>query len=176
VRTLAGLSVRGFNDRALLVHEDVKQEEKKFQAKSAQAEQAILKYNNTQLAKLQESFLKKSGGSVEEVQLEDNDEIVERVPSHKITNDLLKEGKTIDDIAKERDLSGDTILGHIEKLLEQGEKVSLLHTLPSKDIVKKVLQAFKKLDTTKLSPVYEHLDGKVSYRDLRIVRASTGVK
>ena len=76
------------------------------------------------------------------------------------------------EIAEARSFSVDTIIGHIEKLLELKEEVKLAHTLPPKKIVITVKKAFKELDTRKLTPVYEHLKGKYSYQDIRIVRAT----
>ena len=84
---------------------------------------------------------------------------------------MLDDGKTIDEIAKERDLSFDTIVGHVEKLLEYKETVTLEHTLPKEKDLLKITKAFEKLDTRKLTPVYDELGGKISYHDIRIVRA-----
>ena len=85
---------------------------------------------------------------------------------------MLKEKLTISEIAKLRHLSIDTIIGHIEKLVEMKEKVELKYVMPAKKDKDKILKTFKELKTHKLTPVFEHLKGKYSYQEIRIVRAS----
>ena len=84
---------------------------------------------------------------------------------------MLNEGKTLQEVALERKLSLDTVLGHIEKLREYKEDVTLDHTLPKKKEFDKIAKTFEKLDTRKLTPVYDALGGKVTYQDIRLVRA-----
>jgi ATP-dependent DNA helicase RecQ len=83
---------------------------------------------------------------------------------------LLDDGLTLKEIAVLRGVTEATIIGHIEKLVEEGEKVDLKHVLPNKKVVTDIEKAFKKLKTEKLSPVYEHLQGKYSYEMIRLVR------
>ncbi len=103
------------------------------------------------------------------------EEVEVKVPSHERTKEMLKEGLSLVEIAETRSLSVDTIIGHIEKLLELKEEVELKHTLPPKKITDAIKKAFKELDTRKLTPVYEHLKGKYSYQDIRLVRAFLGL-
>lgn len=165
--SLNGLYLKGFNHEALLVDAEVTRQDIVFRKKSEQAEKAILKYSKEELEGMQNVWLLKSGGSLEEV-----DEIDEEVKalSHVVTMEMLGKGLTIEEIAKTRDITEDTVITHIEKLIDQGEKINLEHILPKKAVVTKSMKAFDVLNTTKLTPVFDYLDGKISYRDLKVVR------
>jgi ATP-dependent exoDNAse (exonuclease V) alpha subunit len=175
LKSLEGLHLKGFNPQALMIAEQVREADATFRARSTQAENAILKYNEDELTKLHEKFLTEHGGSVTELDEEEAEEVAVKVPSHDRTKEMLKEGLSIIEIAEARSLSVDTIIGHIEKLLELKEEVELAHTLPPKKITDMIKKTFKELDTRKLTPVYEHLKGKCSYQDIRLVRAFLGL-
>ncbi len=172
LKSLGGLHLKGFNPQALMIADQVRAVDATFRTRSTQAENAIIKYSEEELTKLHEKFLMEHGGSLVELDEEEAEEIAVKVPSHEITKELLKEGLTILEIAERRSFSVDTIIGHIEKLLELKEELDLTHTMPPKKITVTIKKVFKELDTRKLTPVYDHLKGKYSYHDIRIVRAS----
>lgn len=172
LKTLEGLHLVGFNPQALQIGEAVREADHTFRTKSEQAERAVEKYSEKDLRSLQEVFLTNSGGTLVELDDEEAEEIQEKVPSHAKTQNLLKEGISIEEIAERRNLSVDTIIGHIEKLVELKEEVELTHVLPAKKDKDKIMKTFKELDTTKLTPVFEHLKGKYDYHQIRLVRAS----
>lgn len=169
--TLDGLYLKGFNPQALTISDEVREKDSSFRSKSGQAEDAITKYDEKDLLALHEKFILNKGGSVTELVIEHSDEPETKTASHIITKELLDAKKTIQDIADSRTLSIDTIIGHIEKLLEHKEALDLTHTIPKQKVVDTVASAFEKLDTRKLTPVYEHLKGKISYQEIRIIRA-----
>ena len=171
LKSLEGLHLKGFNPQALMIAEQVREADAIFRTRSTQAEQAITKYDDRELEKLHEKFLTERGGSITELDEVEAEEMSIKVPSHDRTKEMLKEGLSIIEIAESRSLSVDTIIGHIEKLLELKEEVELKHTLPPKKTTDMIKKAFKELDTRKLTPVYEHLKGKCSYQDIRLVRA-----
>ncbi len=169
--SLDGLYLKGFTKQALHIIERVREEDILFRKKSDNAEDALTKYSSEELERLHVSMLKEWGGSVEAVAIDDDlsdDEV--KTPSHMLTKTLLDEGKTIQEIAELRSISEDTVIGHIEKLKEYKEDVSLEHLLPKKKEFDTIASTFEKLDTRKLTPVFEALKGKVSYHTLRIVR------
>jgi ATP-dependent DNA helicase RecQ len=165
-----GLYLKGFNPQALMISEEVREKDSTFKAKSKQAEEAIQKYDTEKLNILHEKFLTESGGTLAELSEEEAEEVQEKTASHVTTKDLLNEGKTVKEIAEFRSLSIDTILGHIEKLREYKEDITLDHTLPKQKEFDKIAKTFEKLDTRKLTPVYDALGGKTSYQDIRLVR------
>ena len=87
---------------------------------------------------------------------------------------LWKAGKSLAEIGKARGLKTDTIVAHLEKLKEQGKiKAEEFKKLLPESILKslpEISQVFQELDTTKLSAVYDYLNGAYSYENLRLVR------
>jgi ATP-dependent exoDNAse (exonuclease V) alpha subunit len=168
--SLQGLHLRGFNGQAFMMSDSVREVDQVFKQKSDQAVEALKKYDKQKLQALHEKFLLASGGSVTEQEVKDSDvEVV--TPSHEKTASLLKDGKTLEEVALLRELSLDTILGHIEKIIELQGDVPLDHVIPKEKEFDKIAKTFKKLATRKLTPVYDALHGKVPYTTLRIVRA-----
>ncbi len=166
--TLEGLYLTGFNNEALMVSEEVREADELFHKKSAQASDALKKYTKEELEGMHNKRLLEVGGSLEEV-----DEISEEVKvlSHIVTKEMLDKGMTLEEIATFRDISVDTLITHIEKLVDQGETVALDKVLPKKTLLQKISKVFDELDTTKLTPIFDELGGKVSYNDIKLVRA-----
>jgi ATP-dependent exoDNAse (exonuclease V) alpha subunit len=172
LKSLDGLHLTGFNPQALMIAEDVREADSTFRQRSEQAENAVAKYTPAQLEVLHEAFLSSSGGVLSELDDEEAEEIQEKVASHTKTQEMLKAKASIEEIAERRNLSPETILGHIEKLVELKEQIDIDHVLPAKKDLDKIKKAFKELDTHKLTPVVEHLKGKYTYHEVRLVRAS----
>jgi uncharacterized protein YpbB len=166
------LHLIGITAQALYVDEQVREVDTKFKQSSVNASEAIRKYNKEKLQVLHDAFITKCGGHIESY----IDEVEDKPDTLTMTQKLLVEGKTLKEIVKARVLTEDTIIGHIEKLVERGEKLDLTHVLPSKKIVKEIKDAFKKLKTDKLSPVHSELHGKYSFGIIRLVRASLDTK
>jgi ATP-dependent exoDNAse (exonuclease V) alpha subunit len=169
--SLSGLYLKGFNPQALMISDDVKEMDDIFRARSSQAEDAIKKYDEKKLRALHEKFLTEHDGSIKELEIDEEEELQEKTATHILTKQLLDEGKTVDDVAKARHITTDTVIGHIEKLIEYKEDVKLEHTIPVGKEFDKIAKAFEKLDTRKLTPVYDELKGKIPYQDIRLVRA-----
>lgn len=172
LKSLEGLHLIGFNPQALSVSEIVREADYTFRNKSEQAENAIAKYSSKELTKLHEEFLTEVGGSIEELDDDELEEIQEKTKSHVVTQEMLAKGMTLKEIAEARGLSIDTIIGHIEKLAEFKEKVELAHVLPKKKDMTVIKSAFEDLETTKLTPVFDKLKGKYTFHEIRLVRAS----
>jgi ATP-dependent exoDNAse (exonuclease V) alpha subunit len=65
VRTLEGLSLAGINERALEVHPEIKEQDAVFREESDLARQAFERLLPSELKKMQENFIKASGGTIE---------------------------------------------------------------------------------------------------------------
>jgi hypothetical protein len=172
LKSLSGLYLKGFNPQALMISDVVREADYALRTRSEQAENAIEKYSEKDLQTMHGKFLTEVGGQLAELDDDEVEELQEKVASHAVTQGMLKDGLTVLAIAVKRGLSTDTIIGHIEKLRELKEELNLTHTLPKKSDLTAITKAFKTLDTTKLTPVFEHLQGKYSYQDIRLVRAS----
>lgn len=172
LKSMDGLHLLGFNPQSLQISDIVREADYTFRARSEQAEHAISKYSENDLKLLHEKFLTERGGVVEELSDTEAEEIQEKTRTHIITQEMLKTGATLQEIADARNLSVDTIIGHIEKLKEIGEEVALDHVLPPKKDTATIKKAFNDLGTKKLTPVFDELGGKYTFHQIRLVRAS----
>ena len=82
----------------------------------------------------------------------------------------FRAGLSVEEIARERDVTTGTIFGHIAEGIERGEPVD-----PAKFFTdteqKQIAAAFERIGTASLSAVFESLGGKIEYGRLRIFRA-----
>ncbi len=177
VRNLAGLYILGYNARAFQVHPEVLKKDIEFHTLSDIAEEKFANLPKDELQKMHENFILVSGGVVvPKNNYKKKDYLTKEKKLHttEVTLNLWKEGKDVYQIADARALSAKTIWGHIEELIEDGKIVYPdMNRLITKEIKKsmpEIIKAFKKLDTDKLSPLFEHFDGKYSYDDIRVVR------
>jgi ATP-dependent DNA helicase RecQ len=83
---------------------------------------------------------------------------------------LVKQGMSIEQISKHRNLSPGTISQHIEKLHGEGEKLDVDQFIdPAKRI--EIERLFSRLNADTLGAVVEASDGTVTYEQARLVRA-----
>ena len=87
------------------------------------------------------------------------------------TKRLLSDQLPIDEIATRRGLTAGTIIGHLERLIEAGEKVDITYLMPAPAHLAKIKSAFENSGSGKLAPVQEILGQEYSYREIRLVRA-----
>ncbi|MBS1258961.1 MAG: ATP-dependent DNA helicase RecQ [Candidatus Scalindua arabica] len=86
------------------------------------------------------------------------------------TYDLFKEGLSIEEISKERNLAVSTITGHLENLIRNGRDIEIdrLVEPANRNTIEKL---FLTLKTWNTGPVVEHSKGAVSYDEAKLVRA-----
>jgi hypothetical protein len=83
------------------------------------------------------------------------------------TLDLWKQGKTINEIAKEREKALSTINNHIEKLISKGD-ISVEEVMDNKKI-KTITEHILKSDTKLISEIKESLGDDYNYEEIRFV-------
>jgi ATP-dependent DNA helicase RecQ len=86
------------------------------------------------------------------------------------TLDLYKQRLTMHEIAKKRGLALSTISSHLEKLILDGEDISV-DSLVDPEKQQRIAQTLKELGMQALSPVKEKLGDGYSYEEIRLVRA-----
>ena len=86
---------------------------------------------------------------------------------------LYKEGKNISDIAKERNLTSNTVEGHLVKFVRRGD-ISI-HELVSREKFILIESALKNFDGTSVTPVKQNLGEGISYGEIKLVMASLGI-
>ena len=173
VRTLAGLYLLGYNERALEVHPDVFEQDKLFRERSEEAREKFAAMNVTVLSDLQAKFLDAIGGSV-------GMGLVAPAPKQSTTEataELVAQKLLIAEMAQKRGVTEGTIIGHLEKLVASGalDPINDLEYLaPDRRRFVTIQAALEKTYTGKgsrlLSPAQALLGPGYTYDDIRIVR------
>ncbi|MDP3899823.1 MAG: AAA family ATPase [bacterium] len=171
VRTLAGLRLVGLNDTALQVSEEILQKDKELLALSQAGIQELRSLSIIEKIKKQTEYLNSITPTKAEQQEKKEKKIrKKRGATYEVTKELLSEKKSFAQIADERGISEGTIMGHVEKLLQRGDTLSLNHiTFPEAKLAV-IQKAFVQTKEFNLTPVYEFLAGQFSYNELRLAR------
>ena len=83
---------------------------------------------------------------------------------------LYKEGKRVDEIAKERSLTQQTIEGHLAHYVSVGE--INIEELVSKEKISLIEPHIKEFKAGSITPIKEKLGSKISFGEIRLVLAS----
>jgi ATP-dependent DNA helicase PIF1 len=173
VRSLSGLYLAGWNERTFQVHPRILQQDTAFHDQSEQAQAAFAQLETEDIEAMHKNFILASGGVLDGKKIKLGKP--EKRDTLDLTKELILEGKSLKDIAKERKLVTATVLDHIEKLIILKritlENVDYLIDAKLKKSLPTITEAFTTCDTTLLSPVFNHLDGKYTFDTLRLARA-----
>lgn len=202
VRTLNGLTILGLNETALHVNEDVLEFDELLQDLSKQAEENILSQTKESLSCEQKEFLeyiapesvRPKGGKVGKG---GNRKKEKKLPSHEETAELLLAKKSLEEIAKSRNLVSETVIKHIELVMEEVRSgirepvdIGYLRKEISPTHWKKIIKAFDevieeqedKADNNSenfagiyLSPVKQKVGPQISFLHIRLARVIKGL-
>jgi len=101
----------------------------------------------------------------------DDIEVKEHRPTFYLkTKELLAKKIPVAKIAKNQNVQAATIVNHIEKMIDAGEIIDLDYLKLPSDRYEAMKKAFKKIGDEKLKPVFEYLNGKYDYDELRLAR------
>lgn len=170
VRSLAGLFLKGLNEMALRVNEEVLEIDKKFKKLSQTNSFHIKTMGENKVCKMHEEFKNKVKGSKKEIKEE------KKLSTEEETKKLLDDGLSLKDIVKERGLKLGTILDHVEKIKSKNPSYNIynLRSALPKSKFFRIYGAFKKNGMSegkyRLGPIKDLLGSKYSYEDLRLVR------
>jgi hypothetical protein len=192
VRSLEGLHLLGWSAQALAIHPLVSKKDAEFQNASEAAEEAFGELiDSGGIIGMQENFIRAAGGTVDVDESEFKDVVDEdgnivkavrvRKPkpakqnTYQETLSLIKEGKTVSEIASARSLTFGTICDHVEKLASSGqisdtELQSLVPTTFKKNLPE-IKEAFEEAGYERLAPAYAMLSERYSYDELKLARA-----
>ena len=90
--------------------------------------------------------------------------------SYRETGQIVSAGASLEDAAAVRSLSVGTILGHLERLVEERVAVEWSHLLPSTQRRAEIEAAFEVVGDNPLRPVWEELERRYAYEEIRLVR------
>jgi len=91
------------------------------------------------------------------------------------TKEMILEKKSLEEIAKAQSFSEGTIINHIERIVNKGEKINIDYLFPSKEKFNEIKIAFEKLGTEKLALIYNYFNEEFSYKDIRLVRIALNI-
>ncbi|PIR46361.1 MAG: helicase [Candidatus Vogelbacteria bacterium CG10_big_fil_rev_8_21_14_0_10_49_38] len=175
VRTLDGLSLRGLNDLALRVSEEVLERDQDFREASRRHLDERGRLSAEKKTAEREKFLRRIGAG-EPGSKHPAKTMTKKVGTLELTRQLLDEGQTLAEMAAARGLSADTILEHLEKIKIAEPQVPLRYLLNSLPVAraKKIRQALTAGGMTggyyPLGPAKNRLGPGFSYAEIRLVR------
>ena len=180
VRSLSGMKLLGFNDMSLEVDREVLERDKEFQDLSEDARQDLVAMSREEIVEAQKAWMKKIEPE-EKVKIkrkEKQENQIAKKSTEQLTAELLEQKLPLAEIAKRRAVTAETIISHIEKILERKNKnyipdISHLRYELKRGEMDEIHDAFKQTGTVILSPVYNLLDKqkkKPSYLKIRLAR------
>ena len=190
LKSYEGLFLKGMNNMALQVDNDVLNNDLKFKKKSELIEKKFLSFTKNEVEAMEKDFILKIGGTLdkEEIKKEQKKKKEKKEKEEKIivstaqtTKDLLLKKMNIDEIAKERGLTKETILKHLNILWKNNEisEKELNFINNDKETLEAVEEAVDEIlnennednflpdGSLKLKPIFDMLDGEIDYFDIR---------
>ncbi|MDQ2933024.1 MAG: AAA family ATPase [bacterium] len=192
VRTLAGLTILGLNEHALKVHPDVLEHDYRLRELSHKAESIISYTDKAELMRSHEEFLARVAPLYSIVEGKLKKSKVPKAPkltTFGVTANFIREQKTIQEICEARDMADQTIITHIEKLIELGpdrgglelsdifylkKEISPVHFM-------KIGQAFEEASEKQtdgkpplLSPIKNKVGANITFRNIQLARVLLG--
>lgn len=169
LRQISGLKLIGINKLAFLVNEEVLKLDRVFKQMSEEVAEDFRKIPFWLKRRKQRQFL----CSLPRVSRskKNNEERTETISTYEQTRTLVLEKLPIKEIARRRNLTEDTILQHLEKLMANGEEeIDLEYLQPPKERFEKIKMVFQQTGNRQLNPVREILGQDFSYQELKLVR------
>lgn len=189
IKNIDGLRLMGLNDKALIVDPLILHIDDRIKAASKKAHDVIEAISEDNLKEIFENYILSLDGVTdikkikdEEAALKSEKRVVKNsvTPTHIQTKALIENSNSIDDIALARGMSKGTIINHLRILKEQDPDINLDKFMPDKKITMLVQEALIKIKernnpddfsddgNPRLKPIFEGLDSKVTYDDIRI--------
>jgi ATP-dependent DNA helicase PIF1 len=192
VRTLAGLHLLGWSDRALSVHPEVAGKDDEFRDLSAEADRAFEDLHADEISKMHRQFVRAAGGEwVDEGNAADVAPAPRQMKPKAKRGDtllatlaLLEGNPTLAAMAEARGISVNTVLDHLEKLRERGDLTDahLARLIAAEGVgqsaIQKMRAAFAAATEEEgrlLRPAFDKLSGAYPFEHLRLARMGLGV-
>jgi len=176
VRSIEGLQLLGYNEHSLRVDSIVYQHDVRFRLDSEKLVKRLLITDEKKIQNLHHDFIKKSGGSLQIIKKEKRKNIKkQKVSTSQITKEYILKKKILEYIAKERSLTVQTIMSHIEKLLKDNDLTikEIQYLQPKNAVFKKdiivVEKALQKSDDQKLGTLKITMGDAYDYDYLRFL-------
>ena len=184
LKSMEGLRLLGLNDIALQLDRLAFKADQRFQELSGEAEQ---KWAERTATPEHEQFIKQCGGSLDVKEIEKYEKKRRKTSKSghepatiEQTKALLLQGKSIIEMANERELAHSTIIQHIAKLFAQDPTLDVSKIRPSDDTIAAVRRAYQQVKrdnraddlnddgTMKIRPLFDALQGSIGYNEIRL--------
>jgi len=189
IKSIDGLQLIGFNDTALMVDPLILSIDERIKQASQKSLNKISSLSTEELANLNLIHVKKLGGITNTSEIQKQKKELQKKPKvsrdladiHLKTKNLIKSCDTIDDLSSKRELGFDTIIKHLGILKQADKDLDLQKYMPNSEICKKINEAIDNIKTQnnkdnfneqgkiKLKPIFDKLNGEISYNDIKIV-------
>jgi len=93
-----------------------------------------------------------------------------RKSTYNQTKELIEQGLSIEETALQRGFVPTTILSHLEELIKANITLKINHIKPTTENFNEIKRAFKESEGISLAPVFDKLNSKYTYDELRLVR------
>jgi hypothetical protein len=170
LRDLQGLKLKGVNQTALEVDELAMKADKRFRELSHEWDNA---YSEKSLENEFVGFIKYSGGTTDKREIAKAKEKLaqkgkaEKESTYQITKKLVDQKMTIEQMVESRGLGKGTILSHLIRIAETDLEIDLNAYKPQSEVFQKVKNQLKKNPQMGMVQIFNALDKKYSYDDIK---------
>lgn len=179
LKNIENLKLLGFNEMALQVDGLAHKADKRFLELSDEID------SDTKIEVLDNvaiQFVRDSGGLTNVKEIEKHrkksiDRKLKKDSTYDVTLDYFRKKMTIEEIAEQRGMSSGTIAGHLIKLCLDYPEEDFSFYKPKEQIIKDVMKAKSKQlkgEPISLKAIYEALNKKVAYNDIKLALAFIG--
>jgi len=189
IRNIEGLRLMGLNTMALRVDPLILHVDERIKQASHKAEKAIELLSKESLDNTFNSHISRLGGIVSKEKIDEEIKNIKEgkpshsayvTPTHKKTKHLIEKSDTLIKLAQNRGLSKGTIVQHLYKIKEEEPNIDINKYKPTSEAFERVDTAVLKLKTKKfkddftdtgklkLKPIFDALNGEVSYDEIKV--------
>jgi hypothetical protein len=189
LKNIEGLRLIGINEMALRVEPLTLRIDEPIKKASLKASEEIEGYSEEELEQRHSNHIKSLGGLLSFVQIEEEKKLIRAgktstksdVPTHLKTKALMASCESIKEIAQSRGVTEGTIMNHFSALKKEDSTIDLSKFKPKGRVVKSIEKMISKLEKEqneehfsedgrlRLKPVFDALNGEVSYDKIRCV-------
>ena len=188
IKSIDGLRLIGLNEMALKVEPLTLRIDEPIKKASQKAQIEIESYSEEELEKAHLNYMKRMGGLTNFLQIEAEKKLIRAgksskmgsdMPTHLKTKMLMESCSTLKEIAKSRSVTESTIMNHLRTLKKEDKNLDIsrfkpksLKTKPIDKVIAKLTKEnnkenFSEDGELRLRPIFEALNGNVSYDDIR---------
>lgn len=177
VQKLSGLKLMGFNTKALEVDKNVFQADTAMRKNGIHEEEQILHLSQADKEEKYRRHITQLGGSLDKSS--QNKSSSQKKSSYQKSQELFEKKYSIEDIAKERKISEETVIHHLKKILVDIPDFDISYLQPDSHIIGSIERAQKIIHirnnpddflangNISLKSLFKELNEKISYEEIK---------